>query len=186
MRLFTAIDLPQVVRDYVGGICGAWAKVRTLRDVTWVADQNLHITLKFLGELADERVAELCQSLRAIEPTGEALLWTDRLELFPLRGPVRVIALGLGSDSGKLQTLYRQIEAVAERFDIPREDRKYQPHITMGRARPPLEPHRRLGLIGAASDLLSGPQFNAAEFTLMQSVLKPEGPQYSPIARFPL
>src|SRR5690348_4241579 len=96
MRLFTAIELPEQVR----GTLSEWARQWKLRyrGASWVRPENFHVTLKFLGEVAEADVPALCEKLKGVTPVGTGVVWPGHVELFPSRGPVRVIGVGLDGD----------------------------------------------------------------------------------------
>lgn len=190
MRLFLAIELPEIVREHIAGMCrdwkDAWYDNQDPRDVSWVRPQNLHVTLKFFGEVADKDVPALAAALKTVESPGPASLVPERVECFPDRGTVRVITVGLGGDEGRLVLLHGKIEERCELLGYERERRRYRPHITLARCRRPLPPHTRTKLIEEGARQLPGPPFEAREFVLMESRLKPDAAEYIPLARFPL
>jgi 2'-5' RNA ligase len=190
MRLFLSIELQDGVRKHIAGMCRdwkeAWYDYQDSRDVSWVRPQNLHVTLKFLGEVADNDVPALCAALKTVESPGPASLVPERVECFPDRGPVRVITLAMGGDEGRLVLLHGKIEERCEPLGHEPERRRYRPHITLARCRRPLPPHKRAKLIGEGNRRLPGPLFEAKEFVLVESRLKPDGAEYLPLARFPL
>ena len=185
MRLFTAIELPEPVREYLLRIRTALAKSVDLADaVSWVKPENLHVTLKFLGEVPDETAGELATSLGRIQVASMRLA-VDHIVYFPKRGAVRVIAGGFTGDVAELVDLFSRVEDVCAAAGFEREGRAYTPHVTLGRA--------RYGRGGAAlrrvrektlAHLFPGPEFSAAGFVLMRSQLHPEGAIYTPVARF--
>jgi RNA 2',3'-cyclic 3'-phosphodiesterase len=180
MRLFTTIQISDEVRRHLRQRCGQLNLNKTINP------QNFHITLNFLGEIEEGRVPAICDALKEIQTAGTATLRVDALECFPPRGPVRVVAFGLGGDVGLIRQLHDQISAACEQFGCERERRAYRPHITVSRHRKPLHPVTRDDMENEVAPHLPGPVFMATEFVLMQSLLKPEGAQYIPVARFPL
>ena len=190
MRLFLAIEMPDGVREHIAGISRdwkeAWYAYGEPRETVWVRPQNLHVTLKFLGEVADNEVPALCAALKTVESPGPASLVPERVECFPDRGPVRVIAVGIGGDDGRLVLLHGRIEVACEPLGYERERRRYRPHITLARCKRPLPSHMRAKLLEDGVRQLPAPPFEANEFVLMESRLKPDGAEYIPLARFPL
>src|SRR4051812_47268585 len=118
MRLFTAIQLPDDVRDQVARLSAHYCDRLTARlgidvdptAIKWVREDNLHVTLKFLGDVADEDVLPLCDALAQIAPVTEATLRVDRADCLPPRGPIRIIAAGLGGDVHLVELLFAAIE----------------------------------------------------------------------------
>jgi 2'-5' RNA ligase len=186
MRLFTAIELPGPVREHLQRVRAELLKAGDFADaVSWVKAENLHVTLKFLGEVPDVGVRELVDELAKV-PVGPMRLAADEMVVFPKRGPVRVIATGFGGDVGRLAQLFADVEDACAAAGFEREGRAYTPHATLGRARP--------GRGGAdlrrirdatARHLFPGPEFTADGFVLMQSQLNPKGAIYTPAAHFP-
>jgi 2'-5' RNA ligase len=180
MRLFLGIDLPDQVRKHLDDLCGT---LRYLR-VSAIPPQNLHITLKFLGEAEEAAVPPLCEALRGLTSLEPARVWADRCELLPTRGPVRVVAAGLGGDVGKLRTLHLAVEKACEREGFAPEARQYLPHVTLARARDGLTPHVRDELPQILSKHLPGPPLQVAGFVLYESRLGGGPPKYIPLYRF--
>jgi RNA 2',3'-cyclic 3'-phosphodiesterase len=196
MRLFTAIELPAPVRDHLAGLVREWAENwgeellgRSNEDyprASWVRPENLHITLKFLSEVAEPDVPKVCDALSGCAAPGPMRLSADHLECLPPRGPVRVIAAGVGGDVGRLALLHQEIERACDKVGIAPERREYRPHITLARAKVPLPRHVRERLAVAGARHLPSPVFEAREFVLMESRLRREGAEYVPATRFPL
>jgi 2'-5' RNA ligase len=181
MRLFTAIEISNEARRHLQGVQtylqSDWMDADGMDRIKWVEPSNLHITLKFLGEVADAHVDELKLALAsvAVDPME---LFTDRFERFPSKGPARVLAGGVGGDAGRVELLFRQIEEICQAHGTLRERRKFIPHATLGRSR------EGLSVIGSAmgdADLRRfwpGPRFTVRSFVLMKSTLTPERPIY--------
>src|SRR5947207_35450 len=138
MRLFTAVELSDPARRHLSEV-QARMKRLTLPPISWTKEPNLHVTLKFLGKMADERVPELCAALARVEFGPPALqLRAQALDVFPSRGSIRVIHARIEGDVDRLVALHESIEAQCEPLGFPSENRRYRPHVTMGRPRAPL------------------------------------------------
>ena len=177
MRLFTAVMLPTEVRSHLEQIQRTHLAPRRL---SIVRPENLHITLKFLGDIPDTKFRLLREALRSV-PVETMTLVADRFEVFPSRGPVRVIAAGVGGDAGKVALLYRQIEEVAAHFDVQRERREFKPHVTLARAREGV-PRNSAFESGAP---WPGPSFVTARFSLVSSTLSSTGSKYESMETYP-
>ena len=180
MRLFLAIELPDAARTHLADLCG---RLRTWK-LAIVPPQNLHVTVKFFGNVEDVAVQALCGALREVASGEAAQVWADRCELLPPRGPVRVVAAGLGGDVGRLRSMHREIEKACEGQGFAPERRQYLPHVTLARARDGLPARERDEFPQALSKHFPGPQFNVSGFTLFESRLGGGPPQYIPVARF--
>lgn len=191
MRLFTAIELSDPARHHLADI---QARLKRLWDqepkgrlppVSWTREGNLHVTLKFLGDVADERAPELCEALARVELRPSALrLHAEALDVFPSRGAIRVIHGRIAGDVERLAALHGAIELECSRLGFPREKRRYRAHVTMGRP--------RIALRGAwerleqsTSGCWPGPRFEGHQFSLVQSQLNLRGSIYTTLARFP-
>lgn len=196
MRLFTAIQLPEDVRGRLAALTRRWSENwkeellglsnREYPPAKWVPADNLHVTLKFFGEVADADVNALCDALRGVALAEAPEVVADHVECLPPHGPVRVISIGLGGEAGRIESVFQQIEQRTVPLGFRSEERGYRPHITLARMKEPLPRHTRESLAQAAVGQLTAAPFHVREFTLMQSILGRGQPQYHPIARFPL
>ncbi len=180
MRLFVAIELDEPFRKRLVDLQDALRRIAP--DISYTRPQNLHLTLKFIGEFEEAKVPQLCQSLSDLPKVGEFKLTLRELDLLPERGPIRIVAAAV--DGGeKLLTLAVQIEDACARESIPRENRRYRPHITLARARPPLPRSRNTKLATCA---VAPVDFVVDSFVLMQSKLSNNGSEYIPLHHVPL
>lgn len=156
-----------------------------LSGVRWVARENLHFTLKFLGPISEDRVEPI---LRALEPpVGERqrfLMAAKGIGVFPdLRRP-RVVWVGLGAEA--LARLAGDVEQALESLGFPGEQRIFRPHLTIGRWR---DRSRSSAAVEREIESWKGYDFGACwveEVILFRSDLKPQGPVYSPLGAVPL
>ncbi len=184
MRVFLGIGLPAEVRR---AIDDALAPLRSRRaPIGWVAVDNLHITLKFLGEISSDAVGRVRDALRSDLPPSPPFELTARGGgAFPtLRSP-RVLWVGLGEPLELVGTLQQNIETVLDRAGFRPEDRPYHPHVTVGRVRAGLPK----GWGETYSAHLAGRTFGAVPvwtFRLYESRLSPGGASYTVLEEFPL
>jgi 2'-5' RNA ligase len=180
MRLFIAIELPENVR---ADLARAQDQLRReIREaVSWVKESNLHLTVKFLGEVTDERL-ELIESLRMIPRIGVLSLKLDGISLMPPRGPARVIAADLAGDVEQLKQLAEAIDEVCHAAGFQKEHRAFRAHVTLGRLRPP----RRVAEQVFERIKFTSSGFSIASFALMRSELNPKGSIYTRVAEFVL
>jgi 2'-5' RNA ligase len=185
MRLFTAIELPQDIRAHLARITDTLRNHRELKDaLSFTKEDNFHITLKFLGDVADDKVPALTSSLQTLRVTPMNLNISHFLVL-PGQGPARVLAANVAGDNKPLADLFHQIESACQPLGIPREARQYKPHVTFGRFRRPSAKFTAQTLIKMIDPKqLPTPAFTAAQFVLFQSDLAIDGAIHTPAARF--
>jgi 2'-5' RNA ligase len=192
MRLFVAIDLDDAARDAAAHWLQALSTrlgTSAAREIKWVEPANLHVTLHFFGELADERVDAVRRTLAT--PSFEARAFPLALSgagMFPPSGAARLVWLGLRDSSGDaLQTIYRGVQARLETLGLQESStRAFAPHLTIGRVRTPAGPLTRALREALAATPAPPCTFPIAHLTLYQSRLSPKGPTYLPIDRFAL
>ncbi len=175
-RLFLGLDLPDVVDEHLALVCGGVPGAR------WEPRENLHLTLRFLGELEGEsqrRALEALASVRA-EPFALELAGVG---VFPPRGEPRVLWAGV-ADPGPVTELARRIERALQRAGLPPEPRKFAAHVTLARLREaPLE---RVAAFVAHHGLLRTASFEVTSFLLYSSVLGHAGAHYRIERSYPL
>jgi 2'-5' RNA ligase len=185
MRMFIAIELSDDVRLHL--IAARDRIASSIGKASFTADVNLHITLKFLGEVDPRQQAQLTESLSLIRTGGSIDLQAAGIECFPPRGPVRIIAAGFGGDRlGAMRALHAAVEQRCQHLAFDREQRAYRPHVTLARARPVLPPATRQAAAEAAKGLFPGPVLRVDQIALISSRLLPNGAQYTVAERFPI
>jgi RNA 2',3'-cyclic 3'-phosphodiesterase len=180
MRLFTASELPDDVREMLAG-AQTTLKQKLSGKISWTAPKNLHLTLKFLGEVGDADVMRVCDALRTVSAPSFSIA-VSQLGSLPPRGPARVLMADVIGETSVLSGLFDSTEAACEPLGFAREKRKFHPHITLARLRMPKRISREVGEV----KLKQMAPFQVREFVLMQSTLSSAGSHYEPVARFSL
>ncbi len=152
----------------------------SLTGIRWVAQENLHFTLKFLGSVEDKKIAPIMQVLEeALRPVQCFSLVGKGIGVFPNIKRARVLWIGLQGQG--LHRIAEEVETALEPMGFPREKRDFAPHLTLGRWRNPgLEPQKLREQIERRQDYDFG-QSQVEEVVLLQSVIKPTGAVYSPL-----
>jgi|SRR6185437_10213452 len=184
MRLFIAIELPESVREVL--MEAARPLKAACPEASWVRAENLHVTLKFLGEVPESQVKDVCDSLEGVSVTGTANVAVGGLEFFPPRGPARVIVLGLNGEVELIHRIFREIDRTTAEIGFPLEGRPFVPHITLARARRTIQGSARKTLPELLRWTGAPPEFEVTSFSLIESRLKPGGPEYVRLATFPM
>jgi len=176
VRLFVALNLPAPVREAL------WAATARARDlglpVKWVRGEGLHLTLKFLGDVADEREPELAAALtRAAAGARGLALALGGFGVFPDFRRPRVVWVGITPEPG-LEILQHRVEQEFAPLGFPTEARAFRPHITLGRAARDARPAALTGLEEALGRLEFAETALVSALDLMQSTLQSGGPVY--------
>jgi len=158
---------------------------RSLAGIRWVARENLHFTLKFLGAVPEEKIPAIMSTLEeTLRPILRFRIVGRGIGVFPdIRG-ARVLWVGLDGD--RLESLAREVEATLEPLGFEAEKRAFQPHLTIGRWRNfDGKPRQLREELERWKDFVFGESW-VEEVVLFQSILKPEGAVYSPLKVVPL
>lgn len=186
MRLFVALEIPAAVRDNLA------AQVKQLRDLSaqvadkrprWVRSENLHVTLKFIGEVAPAKIDGIRGVLSNIRSSAPVDLQFRGLGFFPDEKHPRVLWAGL-NPSANLSSLAGDIDRAIGTLGIARETRAFIPHLTLARLEPPGLYEKLRAAIQKNSECEFG-SFQAREFHLIESKLKSTGAEYTSLASFP-
>ncbi len=183
MRCFVALDLPPAVRTALAAVvrqlAGTGARLRV------PPPDQLHVTLKFLGELPAAQATALAAALAGL-PLPPLCLQVAGLGRFPPRGAPRVIWAGLGGDLLPLGALAAAVEDRAAVHGVPRETRPLTPHVTLARVPAPTGSRRLLAALGQLAPTVASPPFLAPAMAFYRSDRTAEGSRHTALWRRPL
>jgi 2'-5' RNA ligase len=180
VRLFIAIEIPEDIRT---GFASLLKEFRAIApQVKWVRAENLHVTLKFLGETEPAKLGPLQNVLAAVRSPEPVTLEFRGLGFFPNEKRPRVFWTGMQA-SANLKSLAADIDQAAHRLGFPLEDRPFTPHLTLARFPLPGIPPKLLQAVQEKSTQEFG-SLQAAEFHLIESKLKPTGAEYTTVQTF--
>jgi 2'-5' RNA ligase len=181
VRCFIAIELPDGIKRglrelqaRLGAGCSA--------PVKWVDPENIHLTLKFLGNVAADRLDEISLAMNeAARGTSSFSLEVKELGVFPNPRRVQVVWVGLGGEVDKLARLQQRIESNLEKLGFPPEGRRFTPHLTLARVRDQATPseRERLGQLITETEFAAASKFMVDSVRLIKSQLTREGPIYT-------
>jgi RNA 2',3'-cyclic 3'-phosphodiesterase len=182
MRLFVAIKLPEQIgiklEEYQHQL------KPFARDAKWVNHLGIHLTIKFLGEVKEERLPEIHKALdETSQEFGPIKIDVLGCGFFPNERRPAVFWVGVNAEG--LKPLQQSMEEKFELLGFEKENREYSPHLTLARFR---DPHGRLPLVHEANKQKNSKfgDFTASEFHLFQSVLKRSGAEYTILKTFAL
>lgn len=184
MRCFIAIELPAHIREKLADL---QTRLQDLdRCVRWTKPEQIHLTIKFLGEVPDSQVTDVCSRTIEIAKTLAPIeLTVESVGCFPPRGPARVVWAGIGGPPQELIACHAAIEQACSNLGFPPEDRHFSPHLTVGRSRDPRGAREARSVIEHITDYHLG-RFRADAVMVFQSILGRAGPTYNVLAHAPL
>lgn len=181
VRTFVAIELPEEVRRQIEMVQAILKEAQA--PVKWVEPKNVHITLKFIGEIPEERLEPLFQGVQSgLKGAGPFYLKLSGIGAFPNLKRPRVIWIGVNRGKEELVRLQQSVERNICAHGFPQEEREFSPHLTIGRVK---------SLWGLA-DLVR--RIKTVEFVsgdiivegvvVVRSDLTPQGPIYTTLKKY--
>ncbi|HEX21076.1 MAG TPA: RNA 2',3'-cyclic phosphodiesterase [Actinobacteria bacterium] len=178
-RLFIGIRVPDTLRDELSKVKD---KATFTAAVRWVETNNLHLTLKFLGDCKPSFVEPLSQKLQSIINKHHSFyLETTVIGSFPSPKRARILWLGLRG-GGRLISMQNDIDEGLSEFGYEREEREYHPHITLARFKRPA----KIDLDKLNNSLIFNERFKVGSVVLFESRLSKGGAEYSILKLFSL
>jgi 2'-5' RNA ligase len=180
MRLFVALAIPEDTREKLASLLREFKN--TDPAPRWIPPQNLHVTLKFLGEVAPERITAICDALAEIRLGKQIHLEFRGLGFFPNARSPSVLWNGIES-SEELARLASAIDRALGPPSIALETKPFVPHLTIARFKQPQVSSALRAEIAKHQNCTFG-TVSAAEFHLMESTLKSGGAEYTTLRSF--
>ena len=184
MRLFVAVELPEEIKTEIGKTVTELKKLEA--GVKWVEEKNIHLTLKFLGEVKDndiERLKSLVKDVLADTKLFEMSL--EGFGAFPEGKTPRVIWVGVEKGKEELKKTADSLEEILSKSGFRKEEREFLSHITIGR----VKEKRNIGELKKAIEEKKHAKFGKSlvgHITIMKSKLSPKGPIYEAIEKIKL
>jgi len=188
IRIFIAIEPAPEIQKELAAIQDKLKKCRA--DVRWVEPENIHLTLKFLGYISESQLNNVFKAAgKSVEGISPFPLSFSGLGAFPGLDNPRVIWVGVEEGRGILTRINRDLEVILQRNGFPpvcrggtgrAEGRKYHPHLTLGRVKSSKNKGRLVESVKSEKSGSVG-SMEVQKITVLQSLLKPEGPEYKPL-----
>ena len=186
MRLFIGVDFPKRVVDE---LCSLQNTIRDLvRGGRFPAPDNLHLTLQFLGETPESRIAEIHRALSAVASRHAPfqLAVDDRIGYFGSMNPVRVAWVGMKGDVSALSAIQADVATAMSELGFAAEERAYKPHITLARDAFFLQGEVNLKNGAINLPVTPFPLMRIEQFALISSEIDQGRRRYRPLAVFRL
>lgn len=183
-RCFCAIEIPvtarELVLDHINRLRAAVPDAKA----SWSRDANIHLTLKFLGDIPQTSLSKLSDAAtRAVAGLASFAIRIENTGVFPNQRQPRVMWIGI-NDSEQLKTLHVRLEDEAAKERFEREGRRFHPHLTIARLRPA---EKARALAQAHQQMKFGPlEVAVEELLVIRSELSSAGSKYTVISRHPL
>ncbi len=187
IRTFIAIVLPEGVIRQLAQVQRQLERQAPPESVRWAKPEGIHLTLKFLGDTPVGKLDAIRAALAAVASQALPCAFTvGGLGCFPHARRPRVLWVGVQPMGEELASLQRAVERAMKPLGFPPEGRGFTPHLTLGRVRDRIPPAdlSRLGDLVSSTDIGTLGEVQARSFALIQSVLKPSGAEYTPLAEF--
>lgn len=184
-RIFCALELPSEVREQIANHGGYLREQVPHARASWSRTENIHLTLKFLGDVPLSRVEALSNAAKRAASAAESFrLSVSGSGVFPPKGTPRVLWIGVEDQTQTVHRLYEALERECAAEGFARDARAFHPHLTVARIR---RPHgaRQLGEVHKESDFPAA-QFEVNDLCVIRSELSPDGSRYTVIARHEL
>ncbi len=188
IRTFVAVELADSIHRQLGRLQQNLRNDLALPDrgLNWVRPDHIHLTLKFLGDVEDRRILDVCQAVSdAAADCPPFELDSAVVGSFPPNASARVIWAGIDSGVDPLARLQKSVEEALAAVGFPRESRKFSPHLTLARIKNIALGNQIRREIEAFPSPKLGTEW-VEELTVFQSVLSRQGPDYTALHRAPL
>ena len=188
LRLFVACELPPGMKAPLASLQEGLRK-RGAPRLRWVRPEGIHLTLKFLGAVPQEKVDAICQ---ALTPTVEGIppltLSLAEVGTFGDRRGPRVLWVSVQGDLENLACLQQRVEKALEPLGFPPERKRFSPHLTLARVPDRMDTaDRHLAKeLANATPVPTAPSVTIGELSLMRSILGPGGAVYERVTAFAL
>jgi len=180
MRLFVALETPEAARAALQELIVQLEPLT--HDARWVRTEGMHLTVKFIGEMTEEKLPALRAALAAVRSPAPVRMTFRGLGCFPSERRARVLWAGVEA-SANLPELARDLDSALAPLGVAREDRPYVPHLTLARFREP-KPQSRLQAELESWKTKEFGQSETGEFFLFESKLSPRGAEYRKLETF--
>ncbi len=182
MRLFIAVDLPDRSKKLIESKI-VQIKKETIQDIKWVDPENWHLTLKFLGEVAEEEVEKITSVIASTAVNfSKFTILLRGINAFPEPSHPRVFFIDILDKGRNLCKIHDELDTSLELSGFNPDERQYKPHLTFARSRK----NSNLNKLGQVLESYQNKYYvnvhaQISELKLYESELYPEGPHYKEI-----
>lgn len=183
IRTFIAVEFPQEIQDRLQQLQDDLRP--SMPDVRWIKHGNIHLTLKFLGDVKVSRIDAVTEALRDVaRQVSPFAMSLAGIGAFPNSRRPRIVWVGIEKGADRLIEIAKLIEASMKRLGFPREKRPFRPHLTVGRIRRLTDPAAMTEAL-ERSEVGELGEFTVGKINLIKSQLDPAGSIYTTLAEAP-
>lgn len=184
LRTFIAVELASAVQHAAAGLIRQLAAAGS--DVKWVEEENIHVTLHFLGDVAEEEIPQLVRPLdKAVRPLPAFPIEVRQVGAFPNVHRPRTLWLGVTDGAEELAVVHQVLRDELAALGFRTEHRGFVPHATIGRVRGTRRMQELAAALGSHENFLAGESL-VHHVTVFSSEMRPGGSIYTPLAHIPL
>jgi 2'-5' RNA ligase len=186
IRTFIALELEDSIKDKIKAIQDTIKSSNAIKG-SWVSKDNLHLTLKFLGDTKLKYVEGIKQSIKdCLKDQIPIKCLLNRIGCFPNEKSARVIWAGLDDKDNQIANLAKRLENSLFEFGFKKEKRDFKNHITICRPRQIPNPNQLSLLIEEINKNIKPLEFTISKITFFESQLTPQGSIYTPLSSISL
>ena len=174
MRAFIAIPCPNELKE---GMVEIQERIKELGKLTLVKPENIHLTMKFLGEVGEDKIPDINKRLDFLSELQGFDISLKGVGVFPSMDYIRVIWVGVEDGADSIINIHSEIDKNLKELKF-KTDKKFHPHLTIARVKFPKKKEELRNILQRNSGRDFG-SFRADRIELMQSRLSPKGPEYS-------
>lgn len=188
MRTFIAVDFSPKIINKITEIIKYFKTQTPQKAIKWVAPEHLHLTIKFLGDVPENKIDQIKGLIKAtLNNENGSEIEVDGLGMYPNPHMPRVIWLGI-EGTERLREIHNKLDTELQKADIPPDNRSFSPHLTIARIRrrADKETVKEIGETLSSFNVGSLGNCNINNIILYKSELTPEGPEYTALLSSPL
>ena len=177
MRTFIAVEIPKDIQEAIGDYIDSIRE--SFKDVKWVSPENLHLTIKFLGEVKESDLKNLSGCVeKAASDFSPFSIDLSNIGFFPSSKNLKVIWIGTDGGADNLLDLFQELENFLENLGFDREARAFSPHLTIGRVKKKKKHKYHVNINPEELPEFKSVKFYVKSIAIIKSILTPQGPIY--------
>ena len=180
-RVFIGIPIGHKIKSILSSLKSTVHS--STNNIKWIPPENIHLTLSFLGNISDKDIPNIIQSLENCITSKYFKIEIESTGVFPSVNFPKILWIGICKGADELTLLQKEIERSIRKFKKISRKEKFKPHITIARMR---RSRLKIDVLPFLNTVYSPTELDVNSICLYESILLPEGPQYTVLTEFPL